>query len=202
MISMTEEIKKLFQENEPNTMVYNLRFEFDGNIFGISDIMFLLRDKRSMEEFVDARNSEEFKNIVDTINNPDNKIFDLLPSLQVSKFLINRLCRIIDDRLPLEIIRRYKEEISEAMLLTNALDGILVPDSTRTLKSIIRAWDFLLYYETYIHTPIRLGIGHADPHSMHYYRVDLTRLISGILPDSDESKYDRVLFSHLLRVPH
>lgn len=202
MIPMTEEIKKLFQENEPNTMVYNLRFEFNGSIFGISDIMFLLRDKRSMEEFVNARNSEEFKNIVDTINNPDNKIFDSLPSLQVSKFLINRLCRIIDDRLPLEIIRRYKEEISEAMLLTNGLDGIVVPDSTRTLKSIIRAWDFLLYYDTYMPIPIRLTSSYINPESMYFYRVELTRMIDQLLPYRDDAKYDRAMFQYLLRIPH
>ena len=201
---MNEETIKLLQRNELSNMVYNARFTFDDISFSISDIFYLFKDAETIEDFGEVISSDEFKSIYETMTHFKYRVFSEVPTLKVVVFLIERLVKMVyTNNTDSIVLKRYRDCMAEVFLLTTIGYGILIPESTRTLKSILKAWTFLLNYDSYHYEPYDPKNQKTDFDEMYYYRVDLTRMIDDLLPDDiGDNKYDRAMFKYLLRIPH
>lgn len=204
MRQMNEETIKLLQRNELSNMVYNARFTIDDISFSISDIFYLFKDAETIEDFGKVISSDEFKDIYETMTYSGYKVFCEVPSLRVTVFLVERLVKMVySNKIDSTVLKRYRDCMVEVLLLTTIGHGILIPESTRTLKSILKAWTFLLNYDSYHYEPYDPKNQKTDFDEMYYYRVDLTRMIDELLPDDiGDNKYDRAMFNYLLRIPH
>lgn len=202
MKPMTEEQIKLLNGVSTSNMVYNATVDMGDKQFYFGWIFHLFKDCEMLVDFEEVILDKKFTDLFLFVTDTNNKVFFEIPSLRTMVYLLNRFVDMVHAKLPNYILSKYMEKMNEVSLLMTIGEGILIPDSTKTLKSIIEAWDFLLYYETYIHTPIRSGMACTDPNSMYYYRVELTRMIDQLLSYGDDSKYDRAMFNYLLRVPH
>lgn len=196
-----EQIKLLNRVHISNT-VYNAPVDMGEKQFYFGWIFHLFKDCKTLEDFEEVVSGKNFTDLFLFSTDTNNKVFFEIPSLRTMVYLLNRFVDMVHAKIPDYILSKYLEKMNEVSLLLTLGEGIVIPDRTKTLKSIIEAWDFLLNYDEYIPLPIRLENSQLDLNSMYYYKVDLTRMIDQLLPYQDEDKYDRAMFQYLLRIPH
>lgn len=202
MKPLTEEQIKLLNRVHISNMVYNAPVDMGDKQFYFGWIFHLFKDCKTLEDFEEVVSGKKFTDLFLFSTDTNNKVFFEIPSLRTMVYLLNRFVDMVHAKIPDYILSKYLEKMNEVSLLLTLGEGIVIPDRTKTLKSIIEAWDFLLNYDEYIPLPIRLENSQLDLNSMYYYKVDLTRMIDQLLPHQDEDKYDRAMFQYLLRIPH
>ena len=202
MKPLTEEQIKLLNRVHISNMVYNAPVDMGDKQFYFGWIFHLFKDCKTLEDFEEVVSGKKFTDLFLFSTDTNNKVFFEIPSLRTMVYLLNRFVDMVHAKIPDYILSKYLEKMNEVSLLLTIGEGIVIPDRTKTLKSIIEAWDFLLNYDEYIPLPIRLENAQLDLNSMYYYRVDLTRMIDQLLPYQNEAKYDRAMFQYLLRIPH
>ena len=202
MKPLTEDQIKLLNRVNISNMVYNATVDMGGKQFYFGWIFHLFKDCKTLVDFEEVISGKKFTDLFLFSTDTNNKVFFEIPSLRTMVYLLNRFVDMVHAKIPDHILSKYLEKMNEVSLLLTLGEGIVIPDSTKTLKSIIEAWDFLLNYDEHIPLPIRLENAQLDINSMYYYKVDLTRMIDQLLPYQDEAKYDRAMFQYLLRIPH